>query len=153
MNKIKFEIGNKELYVLLSDLSELKKQVLYFKDIYYSENEGYVKEKDINCMLYEIYTDKYSSYEDVCSDIDSMLDLIEKIETNPEEFLKESVEKVRKKKNGLFWLKSGYTIQSLDYCTEYFTDFTNAWSTPELRLDVLNETECELSLRYYTRTL
>lgn len=144
-----FNINGKELTVILPDFDSLKDSIKQFRENYYEE--GFVKESGYNCMLYKIYTDKHSTFNEVEEDVEDMLELIESIENN-NDLLIEHIEKVRKKKNGLFWNKSGYCIKTLEACTEYFTDFTNAWSTPELRLDVINENECKLHLRYYTNT-
>lgn len=99
-------------------------------------------------VLYEL---RESTREEIEADVTSMLKLLDEIEANPD-MLQEHADKIRKKKNGMLWKNSGIAIQQLSYCTCYFSDYTNAWSTPELRLDVVNENTCKLSIRSRTYT-
>ncbi len=62
------------------------------------------------------------------------------------------IKEIRKKKNGKFWSNSGVTIQKMESVCHYFTDYTNAWSMYQLRLEVVNESKCELVLRRRTET-
>lgn len=93
-----------------------------------------------------------SKAEDVFADLASLTELLERIEANPDVLIP-FVEEVRKKKNGGFWRNSGTDVRVAQNCTEYFTDYTNAWSALMIRLDVLDENTCELSVRNRTFTL
>lgn len=92
-----------------------------------------------------------SKQEDVLCDLDELASLLREIEAKPE-ILAPFIEEIRKKKNGWFWSNSGADVQIADNCTEYFTDFTNAWSALMIRLDVLTEDTCKLSVRNRTFT-
>lgn len=144
-----FILGGKEFTVILPFFQDIKKSVYSYKANYYKQD--YDSELDRNRMLYKLHSEDYSTFDEVEKDIDLMMELVNELE-NDIDLLKNYVGLIKKKKNGTFWLKSGYCIKDLESCTEYFTDFTNAWSTPELRLDVISETECTLRFRYRTRT-
>lgn len=96
--------------------------------------------------------DEFATKEESLSDIEQMIKFVDSLENNKDS-LSEYVCDVRKKKNGKFWLNSGTTLSRLEFVTEYFTDYTNAWSTPQLRLEVIDADTCELVFRNRTETL
>lgn len=98
-----------------------------------------------------LWESEESKEEDVVNDLNSLSSLLRKIEENPE-LLAPFIGAIRKKKNGGLWKKSGADVLIAENCTEYFTDFTNAWSTLMIRLDVLTEDTCQLSVRTRTFT-
>ncbi|WP_283747782.1 hypothetical protein [Bacillus thuringiensis] len=100
--------------------------------------------------LYEV--DGHATKEESLSDIEKMIEFIDSIHNEYEQLVKH-VGDIRKKKNGKFWLNSGTTLSRLECVTEYFTDYTNAWSTPQLRLEVIDADTCELVFRNRTETL
>lgn len=51
------------------------------------------------------------------------------------------------KKNGKFKKNSSSVIKRIESATDYFTDFTNAWSTLELKLKVIDENNVKLLLK------
>jgi hypothetical protein len=141
MNTEVVKIGDKNFNVELCDYDSEREYINRFLNEYDSE----VSTFDV---LWEL---RESTREEIASDVDSMRDILERLEHNPQ-LITAYVEDIRKKKNGMLWKNSGVVLQHMAYCCEYFTDFTNAWSTPELRLDVVNETTCKLSIRHRTYT-
>lgn len=101
--------------------------------------------------FYPIWERDESLPENVVTDIESLIDKLRQIEANPS-LLASEIEQVRKKKNGGFWRNSGHDVLIAEHCTEYFTDFTNAWSALMIRLDVEDEMTCRLSVRHRTFT-
>jgi hypothetical protein len=102
------------------------------------------------------YTKMYSvdevvTKEEFEQDIQEAEAFIQKLESDQID-LTEHLDKVRKKKNHKLWSKSGHDVLTLSNISEYFTDFTNAWRVMVFRLEVLNETTCELCLRGRTYT-
>ncbi|WP_144537397.1 hypothetical protein [Bacillus thuringiensis] len=106
--------------------------------------------EELFMKLHEV--DEYATREESLRDVEQMLKFVNSLEHN-EDALIEHVRDVRKKKNGKFWLNSGTTLSRLECVTEYFTDYTNAWSTPQLRLEVIDADTCELVFRNRTETL
>ena len=92
-----------------------------------------------------------SKKEAVLADLEALTTMLLKIEENPG-ILIPHLEVIRKKKNGGFWKQSGTDVLVAENCTEYFTDFTNAWSALMIRVDVDAEAKCTLSLRHRTFT-
>lgn len=109
-------------------------------------------EKQFEGQYIKMYTvDEVVTKEEFELEIASARAFIAQLEAGTLDLLP-SVEKVRKKKNGKFWSNSGYDMLQLTNISDYFTDFTNAWSVFVFRLEVLNETTCELVLRSRTYT-
>lgn len=109
-------------------------------------------EKSFEGQYTEMWTvDEAVTKEQFDGDIERAKTFIAELEAGKVE-LHAHVEKVRKKKNNKFWSNSGHDILQLTNISEYFTDFTNAWSVLVFRLEVLNETTCELVLRTRTYT-
>lgn len=141
MNTVDFNIDGKTLSVKLCDFNEERESVRDYLDRLNKCEETYHLQ----------YERRESTKEEVESDVKSMTEMLNQIESNPS-FLEPFVKEIRKKKNGLLWKNSGVVIKMMDHCCDYFTDFTNAWSTPELRLDVVDELTCKLSIRERTYT-
>lgn len=99
-----------------------------------------------------LWEDEDSEEVDVLRDIANIQAILDQVESNPNVLLVHLMD-IRKKKNGQFWKNSGVDVYVARYMTNYFTDFTNAWSTYVLRLDVINEETCTLSLRTRTFTV
>lgn len=89
---------------------------------------------------------------DVFRDIANIQAILDQVESNPNVLLVHLMD-IRKKKNGQFWKNSGVDVYVARYMTNYFTDFTNAWSTYVLRLEVIDEETCTLTLRTRTFTV
>ncbi|MBL4952197.1 hypothetical protein JK635_08240 [Neobacillus sp. YIM B02564] len=89
--------------------------------------------------------------DDYFGDITRMREGLQSIQNHPG-LLEHFVKKVRKKKNGDFWMNSGTTIETMDFVSTYFTDFTNAWSVLQLRLEVESNRVCRLTLHKRTVT-
>ncbi|MFJ8528701.1 hypothetical protein [Bacillus sp. NPDC094106] len=134
-------IVNEVPLTVIADFDKLKEQV--------TSKKVEVKEEGPFMKLYSV--DEYATEEESMNDIDEMLSFLESI-MNSHDVLSDYVTNVRKKKNGKFWLNSGLTLSKLSCVTEYFTDYTNAWSTPQLRLEVIDEDTCELVFRNRTET-
>ncbi|PLS19283.1 hypothetical protein CVD28_02400 [Bacillus sp. M6-12] len=102
------------------------------------------------------YTKMYSvdevvTKEEFEQDIEEAEAFIQQLESDQIDLV-EHMDKVRKKKNHKLWSKSGQDVLTLSNISEYFTDFTNAWRVMVFRLEVINETTCELCLRGRTYT-
>jgi tRNA(Ile)-lysidine synthase TilS/MesJ len=109
-------------------------------------------EKQFEGQYTKMYTvDEEVTKEEFEEDIQLAREFVAKLESGSFE-LSPHVEKVRKKKNQKFWSNSGYDVLTLSNISEYFTDFTNAWSVFVFRFEVINETTCELVLRSRTYT-
>lgn len=93
-----------------------------------------------------------SKKEAVLADLEALETMLLKIEENPGIVIP-YLDIIRKKKNGGFWKQSGADVLIAENCTEYFTDFTNAWSALMIRVDVDAEAKCTLSLRHRTFTV
>lgn len=109
-------------------------------------------EKQYEGQYTKMYTvDEVVTKEEFEEDIQVAKVFVAKLESGSFELLPH-VDKVRKKKNQKFWSNSGHDILPLSNISEYFTDFTNAWSVFVFRLEVVSETVCELCLRSRTYT-
>lgn len=116
----------------------------------------WLKKQKIDVMSGEteynvIYTEDIADVDEAVADLDKMQHALSAIEADPS-VLSPHIDQIRKKKNGGFWKQSGTDVLLAENCTEYFTDFTNAWSALVLRLDVVDEQTCTLSLRERTFT-
>lgn len=140
---VEFIIDNKTFFIDLSNFN-------FDKERDYASNfiERFEKEEETFYIIWEL---NKSGLEEITNDVEDMIEMLNSIQENPE-ILLEYVKDIRKKKNGMFWRNSGTVIRRMDNCTDYFTDFTNAWSTPELRLDVIDENTCKLAIRERTYT-
>lgn len=137
---LEFEIGSRVFKVELPDLDEEIRRLEQRKVDFGPDYDVYQV----------IYTQDDSTEEQVFGDLDKMISFLKSVKEDSSA-LKEYVSKVRKKKNGDFWLRSIEEIVVADHCTEYFTDFTNAWSVLMISLDVEDATTCSLNVR--TRTV
>lgn len=98
-----------------------------------------------------LWEDESAAPEDSLKDIEDMQRILTRIEAIPDS-LAVNIDSIRKKKNGGLWKNSGTDIFVSNHCTEYFTDFTNAWSAYVIRLHVIDEGTCELVLTQRTFT-
>lgn len=133
--------NGKDFLVEMPDFNKVIAHLESMKNEYLKGNIGYNP----------LWETGESNQEDVLSDLNEMVSLLRKIEAKPE-ILAPFIEEIRKKKNGWFWSNSGTDVRIAENCTEYFTDFTNAWSALMIRLDVLTEDTCKLSVRNRTFT-
>lgn len=132
----------KEFEVILPDFNKEILDLQSIKTEYLDGNIGYNP----------LWEREESKTGNVLADLASLAELLQKIQQNTD-ILIPFVEEIRKKKNGGFWRNSGTDVRIAENCTEYFTDYTNAWSALMIRLDVVNETTCKLSVRTRTFTL
>lgn len=98
-----------------------------------------------------IYTDEVATVEAILADLTHLQEMMSAVEADPT-ILTTHIDAIRKKKNGGFWRQSGTDVLIAENCTEYFTEFTNAWSALLLRLDVEDENTCTFDLRTRTYT-
>lgn len=98
--------------------------------------------------FYELWTDTKVSKEEYMRSIDEVLELLDGMEEDPS-LLVDSIEVVTKKKNGEFRKGGVAVISYLENTSEYYTDFTNAWSVGCIELKALDGKTCEL--RYNNR--
>lgn len=104
-----------------------------------------------NISFQPIWSKEDSEKELVIADLNGLIFFLLEIESNPD-LLIPHIEKIRKKKNGDFWKNSGTDVLLAENCSEYFTDFTNAWSVLMIRLDVETNDTCTLDVRHRTFT-
>lgn len=102
-------------------------------------------------MFHTMWEDEYAEKVDILTNLEELKTLLVDIAADPNA-LHADIHAIRKKKNGKFWRNSGTDVYIANHCTHYFTDFTNAWSAMVLRLDVLDEDTCTLSIRQRTYT-
>lgn len=134
-------VNGKTFQVNLPDFDKEKKSLEQTKADYLNGEISYQP----------IWEREDSKKENVVSDLDAMVFYLEQIEKNVDVLIPH-IEYIRKKKNGDFWKKSGADVLVAQNCTEYFTDFTNAWSALMIRLDVDTTDTCTLSVRHRTFT-
>lgn len=139
--QVTIEVNGKAFQVELPDFEKEKESLKWTKAQYLDGEISYQP----------IWEREDSAKELVLADLDSMISYLEEIETDFDVLIPH-VEAVRKKKNGDFWKNSGTDVLIAENCTEYFTDFTNAWSVLMIRLDVETADTCTLSVRHRTFT-
>lgn len=140
--KTKDVVVNEVDFLVLYDLEEMKQTLNYVLNNNFEEGSS----------CYKMYSvDHKSTDEEIRSDVEKIEKFIYSIEEGAFDF-ESAVSKVRKKKNGKFWAKSNEDILVLEYLSEYFTDFTNAWSVLGFRLKVQDDTTVVLELGERTYT-
>lgn len=139
--QVAIQAGGKSFQVTLPDFQKEKESLERTKTQYLDGEISYQP----------IWEREDSEKESVIKDLDALISYLEQIETNLD-VLTPHVEAVRKKKNGDFWKNSGTDVLIAENCTEYFTDFTNAWSALMIRIDVESADSCALSVRHRTFT-
>lgn len=140
-NHATLEVGGKAFHVRLPDFQKEKESVDYIKNEYLKGEVSYQP----------LWEREDAKAEHVLADMENLLKLLGDIEDNADVLIPH-IDRIRKKKNGDFWKKSGADVFVAENCTEYFTDFTNAWSALMIRLDVNSEDTCTLSVRHRTFT-
>ena len=90
-----------------------------------------------------VETDKHSNLIDIENDCLEMLNYIDSLLSNPNQLLN-FIDDMPKKKNGSYYKGRVNFLKSMDNCCDFYTDFTNAWSLPVLRLKAISDTECSV---------
>lgn len=133
--KVSKVVGKFELSVVLdeSNLLEVKDTVSKILIDFKNKEESY----------FIVESDKHSNLIDVENDCSEMINYIDSILNNPNQLL-DFIDELPKKKNGSYYKGRVKFLKRMDNCCDFYTDFTNAWSLPVLRLKVISDTECNV---------